>query len=81
MKKYMINEDFVIVKNIGKGAFSSVYKVKWVETDKIYALKQVPLQNLKQKEIENALNEIRILASIKHPNIIAYKESFYQPEQ
>jgi serine/threonine protein kinase len=43
MKKYMINEDFVIVKNIGKGAFSSVYKVRRVETEKIYALKQVPL--------------------------------------
>lgn len=47
MKKYMINEDFVIIKSIGKGAFSSVYKVRRVETEKIYALKQVPLQNLK----------------------------------
>ena len=32
---------------------------------------------LSAKEKENALNEVRILASIKHPNIIAYKETFF----
>jgi len=31
---------------------------------------------LSNKEKENALNEVRILASIKHPNIIAYREAF-----
>jgi NIMA (never in mitosis gene a)-related kinase 1/4/5 len=42
----------------------------------VYALKKVSLENLSQKERENALNEIRILASITHENIIGYKESF-----
>jgi len=32
--------------------------------------------NLSEKEKENALNEVRILASIYNPNIIAYKEAF-----
>ena len=32
--------------------------------------------NLSDKEKENALNEVRILASITHPNIISYKEAF-----
>lgn len=31
---------------------------------------------LSDKEKENALNEVRILASIKHQNICAYKEAF-----
>jgi NIMA (never in mitosis gene a)-related kinase len=31
---------------------------------------------LSDKEKENALNEVRILASISHPNIVAYKEAF-----
>jgi len=31
---------------------------------------------LSDKEKENALNEVRILASIKHPNICSYKEAF-----
>jgi NIMA (never in mitosis gene a)-related kinase len=29
------------------------------------------------QEKENALNEVRILASITHPNIINYKEAFF----
>jgi NIMA (never in mitosis gene a)-related kinase len=30
----------------------------------------------KQIEIENALNEVQILASIDDPNVIGYKEAF-----
>ena len=33
-------------------------------------------RNETEKEKENALNEVRILASIRHPNIIGYKEAF-----
>jgi len=43
-----------------------------------YALKKVTLGKLTSKEKENALNEIRILASINHPNVIAYKEAFLE---
>lgn len=33
---------------------------------------------LSEKEKQNALNEVRILASIEHENIISYKESFFE---
>lgn len=36
------------------------------------------LGKLSAKEKENALNEVRILASIEHPNVIAYKEAFFE---
>ena len=39
---------------------------------------QVKMGNLSQKEKENALNEVRILASISHPNIAGYYEAFYE---
>lgn len=32
---------------------------------------------MKQKEKENALNEVRILASYNHEYIIGFKEAFY----
>ena len=35
------------------------------------------MMKLTEKEKENALNEVRILASINHPNVIAYKEAFF----
>lgn len=41
-----------------------------------YALKKVKMGKLSDKEKENALNEVRILASIKHVNISAYHEAF-----
>jgi len=39
-------------------------------------MKKVKLLTLSEKEKENAMSEIRILASIRNPNVIAYKECF-----
>ena len=44
----------------------------------IYAMKKVKMQKLSSKEKENALNEVRILASINHQNVIGYKEAFFE---
>ena len=68
--------DFEILSKLGEGSFSGVFKVIRKSDNQIYALKQVKLRTLKQKEKENSLNEVRILASFNHPNIIAYKEAF-----
>jgi NIMA (never in mitosis gene a)-related kinase len=38
------------------------------------------MANLNEKEKENALNEVRILASIKSPFIVPYKEAFFDEE-
>ena len=34
------------------------------------------LNSLQEKEVQNALNEVRILASIKSPYVVQYKEVF-----
>lgn len=67
---------FEIIRKLGEGAFSCVYKVNRKLDGQCYALKKVKLGTLSIKEKENALNEIRILASFCHNNIIAYKDSF-----
>lgn len=43
---------------------------------KDYALKKVRIDYLSEKERSNAINEVRILASIKDRNVISYKEVF-----
>ena len=43
-----------------------------------YAMKKVKMIKLSEREKQNALNEVRILASIQHPNIIGYKEAFFE---
>merc|ERR1719482_1245148 len=70
-------EDFEEVSSIGEGAYSSVFKVCRKSDGKIYALKKVKLPNLTEKEKINALNEVRLLASVRHENVIAYKESLF----
>ena len=65
--------DFEILAKLGEGAYSSVYKVKRLVDESIYALKKVKLISLSNRYIHNAVNEVRILASIRHPNIIGYK--------
>ena len=71
-------KDFMILNKLGDGAYSIVYKVKRISDSKEYALKKVKLGKLTEKEKENALNEVRILASIEAQNIIAYKEAFFE---
>lgn len=66
-------KDFEVISKLGDGAYSTVYKVRRIEDGHVYALKRVKMGGLSAKEKENALNEIRILASVKHSNVIGYK--------
>eukprot|EP00747_Dinoflagellata_sp_TGD_P188820 gnl/TRDRNA2_/TRDRNA2_48347_c0_seq1.p1 gnl/TRDRNA2_/TRDRNA2_48347_c0~~gnl/TRDRNA2_/TRDRNA2_48347_c0_seq1.p1 ORF type:complete len:576 (+),score=105.58 gnl/TRDRNA2_/TRDRNA2_48347_c0_seq1:106-1833(+) len=72
--------DFKQLGGLGEGAYSSVYKVCRIADGEIYALKKVKLPSLTDKEKQNALNEVRLLASIKHKNVIAYKEAFFDDQ-
>ena len=69
--------DFEIIRQLGKGAFSTVSLVRRKQDHKIYALKCVQISKLSVHERQNSLNEVRLLASINQKNIISYKESFY----
>ena len=69
--------DFELGKILGKGAFASVILVTRKADRKIYAMKRINIAKMDQSEREGALNEIRILASLSHPNIIGYKEAFF----
>ena len=46
--------------------------------NKVYALKRVKINKMSKKEISDALNEIRFLASIRHKNIVGFLESFLE---
>ena len=69
--------DFILGKDLGKGAFGSVRIVTRKKDKQVYAMKSVSIGKLDNKEKEAALNEVRILASLSHPNIIGYKDAFY----
>lgn len=71
-------EDFEFHQKLGEGSYSTVYKVTRKADGKEYSLKQVKIiDGLSDKERENSINEVRILASIKNnKNVIRYYEAF-----
>ena len=73
--------NFELISKLGEGSYSTVYKVRRKADLKMYALKKVKLKNLSEKEKQNALNEIRILASIKSDHVISYKEAFIENKE
>jgi NIMA (never in mitosis gene a)-related kinase len=72
--------DFEILKDLGTGAFGSVFQVKRKSDELIYALKRVKVGKMNERDKQNSLNEVRVLASMCHPNVIDYKEAFYDEE-
>ena len=69
--------DYEIIQEIGNQEESSLFKVKKKKDGLIYLLKKVDFYNVKKKVKQNALNEIKILSSLNHPNIIKLIEYFY----
>ena len=72
--------DFEVIQELGSGAFGVVYKAKRKADGNIYAIKRVKISKMNTKDRENALNEVRVLASLSHPNVVDYKEAFYDEE-
>jgi NIMA (never in mitosis gene a)-related kinase len=62
--------DFKIIKKLGEGAYSVVYKVEKNGDKRPFALKKVKMDKLNETERNNALNEVRLLASLRSPFII-----------
>jgi NIMA (never in mitosis gene a)-related kinase len=67
-------KDFELLKKLGQGSFSSVFKVRRKSDGQEYAMKKVKMNGLSNKEKVNALNEVRILASIQSPYIVFKKK-------
>ena len=70
--------DFDILQRLGEGTYSTVHKVYRKSDKSIYALKRVRLDTLSECEIASTLTEIRVLASINHPNILGFKQAFVE---
>jgi len=66
-----------VLESLGQGSFSKVKLVRRISDGKIMALKQVFMDKLGMNEKNAALNEVRLLASIKSPYVISYEGSFY----
>ena len=73
LERECTKDDFYSVedKAIGKGGFGRVWKVRYKDSDKVYAIKVMSKQNIiTQKMTEQINREIEIMYKINHPHII-----------
>ncbi|KAK2076954.1 hypothetical protein QBZ16_005182 [Prototheca wickerhamii] len=67
---------FRVIRKLGQGGYSSVYEVKRLSDGEHYALKVTNIQELKPQVAHEVVQEIRLLASLYHPNLVQYHEAF-----
>lgn len=63
------------VREIGSGSFGKAILVKDPE-GRPYVLKAIDISRMDSKERRDAVNEVRVLSSLKHPYVVSYRESF-----
>ncbi|KAA6370159.1 MAG: putative NEK/NEK1 protein kinase, partial [Streblomastix strix] len=71
-------DNYIRQRVVGRGSFGAAVLVKHKQNGRIYIMKEINISNLPQKEKQESINEIRILAKLKHPNIVSYRESFVE---
>ena len=74
-------EKYLELETLSQGSSSSILRVRHLETSEILALKKISKRSFKKMlKPKNQMEEIQILKSLDHPNIIKYIESFENEE-
>ncbi|XP_036170237.1 serine/threonine-protein kinase Nek1 isoform X5 [Myotis myotis] len=69
-------EKYARLQKIGEGSFGKAILVKSTEDGKQYVIKEINISRMSNKEREESRREVAVLANMKHPNIVQYRESF-----
>lgn len=65
------------VKEIGSGSYGKAILVKDPEGQN-FVLKAIDISRMDAKERRDAVNEVKVLSSLKHPYVVSYRESFLE---
>ncbi|XP_064004896.1 serine/threonine-protein kinase Nek1 isoform X12 [Pogoniulus pusillus] len=69
-------DKYIKVRKIGEGSFGKAILVKAKENGQQYVIKEINISKMSSKEREESRREVAVLANMKHPNIVLYRESF-----
>ena len=72
VREFLSKKGYNLEKKIGQGSYAVVYKAIRLSDNSEVAVKVISVQNFNKKQMENAINEVRIICSIDHPNIVKY---------
>lgn len=74
-----VTQDYEIIRLIGEGGYGQVKEVRENSTGIKRACKSISLKFMKNKEIENIFQEIKVLKSLDHPGIIKIFQVYREP--
>lgn len=63
------------IKDIGAGSYGKAVLVQ-DRDGKLFVMKIIDMSRMDSKQRKDAANEVKVLASLKHPYIVSYRESF-----
>lgn len=72
MKKYDI------IRELGSGSYGKVFLGRSKRNNQQYAIKEIQIGSLSQKEKDKAMQEVNLLKSLNHPHIVQLKDSFQE---
>lgn len=72
-----IEKEYRRLEKIGQGSYGTVTKIVHKESKKVYVLKEIDITKMSPKQKQAALNEVFILKSLNHQNIIKFVDSSF----
>lgn len=68
------------IRSLGRGSYATVRLVRRLDTGELLVIKRfhVPLGELSTRERTEIYQEIKLLAHLKHPNIVQFHSSFVE---
>jgi len=71
-----IEKYYAIESTIGRGSIGNVCRCRHMATNKVYALKTIKTSRMSKEMVDELMNEIEILMSLDHPNVVRPIELF-----
>ncbi|GCB70640.1 hypothetical protein scyTo_0001334 [Scyliorhinus torazame] len=68
--------EFEKIHIVGKGAYGTAVLYRKKDDDSLVILKEINMHELNHIERQRAMNEVKVLSMLDHPNIINYYDSF-----
>ncbi|XP_070562711.1 serine/threonine-protein kinase Nek8-like [Ptychodera flava] len=71
-------ENYDKIRVVGRGAYGTVHLCRKKSDNKLVIIKQIPVEQMNKDERQAAINEVKVLSMLDHPNIIEYYENFLE---
>ena len=71
-------QDLTDLELIGQGGYGKVYKAMHAEWGPV-AYKEIQVEIVKKKEINQLINEVKIHCKLHHSNIVRYLSAVFEP--